>query len=350
MKWIRTAVLSAWAAAATAAGPDTFFAVHCEPTHVSYWPALVRMVALADSFDAKLTIEFNPQWADTILPDAALLAQVRGWQAVGHEVAAHHHGVSYGPSGWDGYTNRPPSEFPLAVRYRGDMQDYYDLLSRLAGDSLLTTCCAPDTVDWPVGIPYRTEGHDVGDCTGGFRPCFFNGQGVVQLQHGLMNSRTRLDTAKARYAAAAPGDICGLVQHEKDFDEDPAHLRLWLRFLQARGGTVKTVRSLMRERGYATGGIDLPAAGALEDFRISPVFPNPFNADAVVRFQARRPGRIRIDVFDAAGRQRERLADRRFPAGTHEVRVSAEAWPAGLYCIRFTGEGFVETRKAVLLK
>ncbi|MDM7926767.1 MAG: hypothetical protein QUS35_12195 [bacterium] len=350
MKPIRVAVFSAWAAAAMAAGPDTFLAVHCEPTHTYLYPALVRLVALADSFEAKLTIEFNPQWADTILPDAGLLAQLRGWQASGHEIAAHHHGVSYGVRGWDGFTDRPPSDYPAPFRYRGDMAAYTALLDSLAGDSLLLTCCAPDSLDWPDAIPFRTEGHNMSECTAGFSFHTFDGREVIQLQHGLMNTESRLDSAKALYNLALPSDICGINLHEKDFNEHPSNLRSWLEFLQIRRKTVKTVSALMRERGYAAGAESRPSVHRPAGFLLSPVFPNPFNSEAVIRFQAPDAGRFRIDAIDVSGRTVRLIADGFFPAGTHEVRWCGGDWPAGVYCVRIAGDGSIGTRKAVLLK
>jgi hypothetical protein len=350
MKRMRTAVLAAWATAAMAAGPDTFFAVHCEPTNTYLFPALARLVAMADSFGAKLTLQFNPQWADTILADPGLLVQVRGWQAGGHEIAAHHHGVSYGVGGWDGFTDRPPADYPAAFRYRGDMAAYAALLGLLAGDSLLLTCCAPDTLDWPDGVPFRTEGHNMSECTDGFSFHSFEGRNVVQLQHGLLNTKSRLDSAKARYNAALPGDICGLVQHEKDFNDNPMNLRGWLEFLRVKGKTVKTVRTLMRERGTPAGADGRSSVPEPAGFRLSPVFPNPFNSEAVVRFHVPGAGRFRIDVVDVSGRTVRPIADGFFPAGTHDVRVCGGGWPGGVYCVRIAGEGFFETRKAVLLK
>jgi hypothetical protein len=60
-------VLILSAAAVFGEGPDPFVAVHLEPTHVSYFTSLADMVALADSFRVPLTLQFTPQWADTIM-------------------------------------------------------------------------------------------------------------------------------------------------------------------------------------------------------------------------------------------------------------------------------------------
>jgi hypothetical protein len=241
------------------------------------------MVALADSFHAFLTLQFNPQWADTILTDAALLAQVRGWQKKGHEITAHHHAVSYGVSGWDGYTNRPAAEYPVAFKYRGNMQDYFTLLSRLARDSLLLTGCITDAeVDWPAGIIYRTEGHNVAECLSRPTAMTFNGQAVISLGFGLINTRQRVDSAKVYYNSAGSKDVVGVVLHEKDFADNPMNLRSWLQFLKDKGKTVKTVRQILREYENATG-VSGPSYSGSEcpvKSQLLSAYPNPFNASA----------------------------------------------------------------------
>ena len=335
-------------------GPDTFFAVHCEPTHTSYYPFLVKMVALADSFGAFLTLEFNPQWADTVLANPPLLNQVRQWQKNGHEIAAHHHSVDYGPGGWDGYTNRPPAEYPVAVKYRGSMQDYFTLLSLMAGDSLLLTGGITDwEMDWPVGLPYRTEGIYISQAVSRPEALSFNGQDVTSLQYGLLNSRQKADSAKAAYNGAGPKDVLGIVQHEKDFAEDPVNLRAWLQFLKVKGGTVKTVRQILRERAAGTavrdrGTASIPAPS--EDVRLFPAYPNPFNPSTAVPFSITLPSRIRIVAFDAQGRLVQTLADRTFVAGEHAVRFDGAELPGGVYWIVLNTQGSVKTRKIVLIR
>ncbi|MFA7003782.1 MAG: hypothetical protein WC429_07080, partial [Verrucomicrobiia bacterium] len=51
--------------------PTTFFTAHCEPgtANPPMWDALTRFVAMAGRYGAKLTLMFNPQWAEFICPD-----------------------------------------------------------------------------------------------------------------------------------------------------------------------------------------------------------------------------------------------------------------------------------------
>lgn len=338
---------------ASAQKPDTYVAVHCEPTHTYYYPSLIKMVALADSFDAFLTIEFNPQWADTFLANPSLLNEVRQWQKDGHEIAAHHHGVSYGAGGWDGFTNRPPAEYPVPSRYSGDMQDYFALLSQLAGDSFLFTAGIPDTVDWPVGIPFRTEGHSLTEALMRPTSITLNGQQVTGLGYGLINTRQKVDSAKVLFNSAGSLDVLGVVLHESNFKEDPTNLRAWLQFLKIKNTRVKTVRQIMRERGIKTGiqnsRTDRPLLSP-ERIVLHPNYPNPFNASTIVRFSVERTDRVRLEVMDLSGRLVRTLADRVFDPGVHQVLFESGGTPSGMYLTVLQSDGLRQVRKILLVR
>lgn len=89
--------------------------------------------------------------------------------------------------------------------------------------------------------------------------------------------------------------------------------------------------------------------------RLLPPYPNPFNPTVTIPFELSAPRRVRLGVYDSAGRLAALLADRLYPAGSHEI-----AWrgisgygtplPSGVYFIRFEAGGGVSTRKAVLLR
>ena len=85
------------------------------------------------------------------------------------------------------------------------------------------------------------------------------------------------------------------------------------------------------------------------------IFPNPFNPRTTISFELRQPQRVRIEVYDIAGRRIARLADHRFAAG--EVSVTWDGRdaigrevPAGTYLIRRESEDGVATGKAALVR
>jgi len=86
-------------------------------------------------------------------------------------------------------------------------------------------------------------------------------------------------------------------------------------------------------------------------FTLDPVWPNPFNAIAQIRFSLDRMARVNLAVYDVLGRRVERLASDVFAAGSHEMSWNAEGLPSGIYFIEArTGEAGRFVQKAVLLK
>jgi len=96
-------------------------------------------------------------------------------------------------------------------------------------------------------------------------------------------------------------------------------------------------------------------AGAPVRPRLAAPAPNPFAAGTVVTYHLERPARVRLDLFDAAGRHVRRLVDGAATTGLHTVpwdgrdTRGAEAAP-GVYLAQLTADGQVETQKLVRLK
>jgi hypothetical protein len=78
--------------------------------------------------------------------------------------------------------------------------------------------------------------------------------------------------------------------------------------------------------------------------------PNPFNPVTVIPFGVPRESQVRIALYDVEGRFLDTLAEARYPAGNHTLRVDASRWASGVYFYRMRAGEFVETRKLILLK
>ncbi|HER42930.1 MAG TPA: T9SS type A sorting domain-containing protein, partial [Candidatus Eisenbacteria bacterium] len=84
-------------------------------------------------------------------------------------------------------------------------------------------------------------------------------------------------------------------------------------------------------------------------------YPNPFNPVTTVAFGVPRPGRVRIAVYDIAGRRGAVLVDRFMEAGEFTARWDGRdergrAAASGVYFARMTMDDFSATRKMVLLR
>jgi hypothetical protein len=97
-------------------------------------------------------------------------------------------------------------------------------------------------------------------------------------------------------------------------------------------------------------------AGGASRFALSQNYPNPFNPATTIQYELTVPSRVRLDVYDPAGRHVRTL----LPPTFQEEGVHTVAWrgrddagrsvAAGAYFCRLHVDGDAQTRKLVLLK
>lgn len=92
-------------------------------------------------------------------------------------------------------------------------------------------------------------------------------------------------------------------------------------------------------------GDDLPGGYALEQN-----FPNPFNAETVIRYRLPQAVRVRLAVYDLLGREVAVLAEGVEGPGRREVRWDAGARASGLYLCRLEAGGFAGAIKLLLVR
>lgn len=125
--------------------------------------------------------------------------------------------------------------------------------------------------------------------------------------------------------------------------------------LQVRdhAGNLSTIESdsLFTITGGTTG-VEAPGSG--RPFSLS-VHPVPARTPVRIRFDLPTAGPVRLEVFDAAGRQMCRLASGRFPAGEHELQWSlrddrGRPLTTGVYFVRLRAGGEVRLSRAVIVR
>lgn len=101
---------------------------------------------------------------------------------------------------------------------------------------------------------------------------------------------------------------------------------------------------------YRTTAAREPGTPVPAHFALTDIYPNPFNAEATVRFAVPRRSQVRLDLFDLTGRFVEQLQDAEFAAGYHSVRISGAGHASGVYFVRMTAGAVSMSRKLLLLK
>lgn len=86
------------------------------------------------------------------------------------------------------------------------------------------------------------------------------------------------------------------------------------------------------------------------DFKLEPVYPNPFNSHTIVRYSIPVNSKVSLNVYDLSGRVVEYIVDGYKQAGTHSTHLAAENLPSGLYFLRIQISGQSLTQKVMLIR
>lgn len=87
-----------------------------------------------------------------------------------------------------------------------------------------------------------------------------------------------------------------------------------------------------------------------EEFALNDAYPNPFNPTAVLSFQLPVASFVSLTVYDISGRLVADLVNGWRDAGVHDVTFDAADLASGVYLVRLQAEGFIQTRKILLIK
>ncbi len=102
--------------------------------------------------------------------------------------------------------------------------------------------------------------------------------------------------------------------------------------------------------GWILTGIEDPETAVPTQFRLDQNSPNPFNPVTTLRFAVPKTCHVTVRLYDVRGREIRTLRNEEMDPGFHSVVLEAAGLPSGIYFCRMEAEGFVETKKLVLLK
>lgn len=129
-------------------------------------------------------------------------------------------------------------------------------------------------------------------------------------------------------AVAWAPDQMGYYTISEEFAGIPAHLFFYPRVITSVATAEENIPSFQLEQNY----------------------PNPFNPATTIRFSLSNTLRVTLKIYDVLGRQIETLLDERIHAGQHKVVWNADGLASGIYWYQLQADGFVESKKLILLK
>jgi hypothetical protein len=87
-----------------------------------------------------------------------------------------------------------------------------------------------------------------------------------------------------------------------------------------------------------------------KEYLLEQNYPNPFNPSTTIHFDLPVASHVTLKIFNALGQEVAFLVDEARSAGTHSVQWNATSFPSGVYYSRLQANGFVDTKKMLLIK
>jgi hypothetical protein len=85
-------------------------------------------------------------------------------------------------------------------------------------------------------------------------------------------------------------------------------------------------------------------------FNLSQNYPNPFNPGTVISYSIPKDGFVSLKVYNTIGSQVAELVSSSQVAGTYNARFDAQNLSSGIYYYKLESNGFVDTKKMILVK
>ena len=86
------------------------------------------------------------------------------------------------------------------------------------------------------------------------------------------------------------------------------------------------------------------------EFKLSQNYPNPFNPVTNIEFDVPKSSFVKLTVYDVKGRAVETLVNSELSPGTYKTDWNAANFSSGVYFYRLQVQGYIETKKMLLIK
>jgi len=96
-------------------------------------------------------------------------------------------------------------------------------------------------------------------------------------------------------------------------------------------------------------GID-PYSVIPTDYNLGQNFPNPFNPSTNIKFGLPKSSDVKLKIYDILGNEVSTLINNRLNPGTFEVHWDASRFASGVYFYKLEADGFVQTKRMLLVK
>lgn len=88
----------------------------------------------------------------------------------------------------------------------------------------------------------------------------------------------------------------------------------------------------------------------IDNYFLSQNYPNPFNPSTTINFGLKKAGNVEIIVYNILGNKVSTLFNGFKLAGSHSVLFNASDFSSGVYFYKIVSDGFIKSRKMLMLK
>ena len=88
----------------------------------------------------------------------------------------------------------------------------------------------------------------------------------------------------------------------------------------------------------------------VKTYKLSQIYPNPFNPSTNIRYQIPSAGRVTLKIYDILGRGVKTLVNEYQTSGSYEKSFNAVNLASGIYFYQIRVNNFVATKKMILIK
>lgn len=88
----------------------------------------------------------------------------------------------------------------------------------------------------------------------------------------------------------------------------------------------------------------------VQSYELSQNFPNPFNPTTNIKFSIPNSSKVVLTVYNNTGMEVETLINENLNQGSYQVDWNAVNFTSGVYYYKIQAEGFIQTRKMLLIK
>ncbi len=115
------------------------------------------------------------------------------------------------------------------------------------------------------------------------------------------------------------------------------------------GGTNNSIYKTTNGGGIISA-INSISSSIPEGFSLKQNYPNPFNPATKINFDLKNSAFAMLRVYDITGREVRTLVNEKLTAGSYTYDFNAIELPSGVYFYQLQADGFIETKKMILLK